>query len=113
MTEREIIKIAVSPKAKAAIESMCQRYGMSQVELASRLYLWLSEQDELIQTAVLGILPESVAPDIAAMVLRKLAGESGTPAGRSAKAARTSRRSVHVTTRLPDETPKRQDRKDE
>ncbi|QNN21197.1 hypothetical protein HED60_02550 [Planctomycetales bacterium ZRK34] len=116
MSERDIIKIAVTPQAKAAIEAVCRRYGMSQVEMASRLYTWFAQQDEVLQTAVLDILPRAVRPDVAELMLRRLAEETSGASGdsargmttseggngpRPAKAARTTRRSVHTTTKLP------------
>lgn len=73
MSQRQIIKIAVSPAAKQAIESVCDRYGMSQIEMASRLYTWFADQDEPTQAAVLDLLPKKLAPDIAHLVLEQLA----------------------------------------
>ena len=133
MPERDIIKIAVTPAAKSAIEAVCRRYGMSQVEMASRLYTWFAQQDEVLQTAVLDILPRAVRPDVAELMLQRLAGESeqgsggvirsssspspvtpGTPGSapttRPAKAARTTRRSIHTTTKLPDTNPSKSDK---
>ncbi len=97
MSERDIIKIAVTPAAKQVIETVGERYGMTQIELASRLYLWLAEQDEVVQASVLGILPESVAADVAKLVLARMA----EPATGRRKAAKTASKAVHVTTELP------------
>lgn len=106
MTERQIIKIAVSPKAKQAIEAMCERYGMSQIELAGRLYQWAAEQEEVVQAAILGILPDDVAPDIARLVLRRLAeGEADAPPLN--QAAKKARPSTHVTRKTPRRRPPR------
>jgi hypothetical protein len=105
--DREIIKIAVSPEAKQAIERVCARYGMTQIELASRLYTWLAGADEVTQAAVLGILPDTVASDIARLILQRMATEPrqdvSPAAGESAgaipltKAAKPARAPVHVT----------------
>jgi hypothetical protein len=103
MSERDIIKIAITPQAKRAIEAVCERYGMSQIELASRLYTWLADQDEVLQAAVLGILPDSVAPDVAEMVLQRMA-DSG---GRKLKAAKPAKKAIHITTELPGGKPRR------
>jgi hypothetical protein len=105
MSEREIIKIAVTSEAKAAIEAVGERYGMSQIELASRLYTWLAGQDEVVQAAVLGILPEAVAPDVARLVLERLAGggsaggagSGGSSAAPMRIAAKKAGKPVHVT----------------
>ncbi len=106
--DREIIKIAVTPEAKQAIERVCARYGMTQIELASRLYTWLAEADEVTQAAVLGILPDTVASDVARLVLQRMAAEgnqtqagpASTGAAPLAKAAKPARAPVHVTKAL-------------
>ncbi len=75
MSQRQIIKIAVTPEAKQAIEMVSDRYGMSQIEMASRLYNWFADQDEPVQAAVLDLLPRSMAPDIARLALEQLASK--------------------------------------
>lgn len=103
MSEREIIKIAVTPEAKAAIETAGERYGMSQIELASRAYTWFSEQDEVVQTAILGLLPDELAPDVARLALRRIAeSETVSVSGRKKKAAKPARKRVHVTPKPSD-----------
>lgn len=106
MTERQIIKIAVNSKAKQAIESMCERYGMSQIELASRLYQWAAEQEEVVQAAVLGILPDDVAPDVARLVLTRLA-EGDSASAPLKQAAKKARSSTHVTRKTSGRRPPR------
>ncbi|MEX2672218.1 MAG: hypothetical protein WD294_08930 [Phycisphaeraceae bacterium] len=110
MMERHIIKLAVTPKAKAAIESMCDRYGMSQIEMASRLYQWACTQDEVVQAAILGILPEDVAPDVAKLVLKRMAaGEEGAkPLKQAAKKAKAG---SHATSKLPGARPRGNEKK--
>ena len=93
MSERQIIKIAVTHEAKDAIEQVSDRYGMSQIELASRLYRWFGDQPEEIQATILDLLPHSVAPDVAKLVLQKLASQKPI----AAKRASTSTRSVPAT----------------
>jgi len=73
MSDRDIIKIAISPDSKQAIDDVCDRYGMSQIEMASRLYMWFADQDEVLQAAVLGILPKEVEVAVAKMVLERVA----------------------------------------
>ena len=93
MSERQIIKIAVTHEAKDAIEQVADRYGMSQIELASRLYRWFGDQDEAIQATILDLFPGSVAPDVARLVLKKMASQKPTVA-KAAKRAATSKRST-------------------
>ncbi len=97
MTDREIIKIAVTPQAKLRIEQTSERYGMSQIAMASRVYEWFAQQDEVIQATVLNLLPDAVAPEVAQLILNQLAGKAHErPARKAAKKAgkttRTTRR---------------------
>ena len=107
MSEREIIKIAVTPESKKVIDRLSQRYGMSQIELASRLYNWFGRQDEVLQAAILDLLPDSMAPDIVRLALERIDTEPDRERAAAAKAARPA---VHATTRLPG-PPKRRERK--
>jgi len=75
MVEREVIKLGVTPATKEVIESVSRRYGMSQIEMASRLFQWFAEQDETVQTAILGLIPASIAPDVARILLERMAEE--------------------------------------
>lgn len=104
MADRDVIKIAVEPAGKRAIDAACRRYGMSQIELASRVYRWFAEQDETVQAAILGILPASLAPDIAKLALERLIDDAAkaAPAKRAAKRAG---KNVHVTRRAPPADP--------
>ena len=98
MKEREIIKIAISTEAKIAIDQACDRYGMSQIEMASRFYMWFAEQDEVLQAAILGILPKTVEVDVANLILERIAdGQTSSFVPRPKK----SRRLVEGTTRTP------------
>jgi hypothetical protein len=90
MSERQIIKIAVTNDAKDAIEQVADRYGMSQIEMASRLYRWFAEQNEEIQATILDLLPRSVAPDVARLVLKKMAAQKPKAAKRAAASTRTT-----------------------
>lgn len=107
MSEREIIRVAITPQAKAAIDALSQRFGMSQIELASRIYNWFGTQDEVLQAAVLKLLPESMEPDILRLALQRLASDAA-PATPQSRAAKPARQAVHVTTKLPgSRTPRR------
>jgi len=89
MSDRDIIKIAISPKSKQAIDDTCDRYGMSQIELASRLYLWFAEQDEVLQAGILSILPTEFEADIARMTLENIASDK--PRSKSSRTKRARR----------------------
>jgi hypothetical protein len=48
---------------------------MTQKELVGRLITWFCQQDRVIQQVVLGQIPEEIAPDVAALVLERLASQ--------------------------------------
>lgn len=96
MPSRDIIKIAVEPDAKRSIDLAAQRYGMSQIELASRVYQWFAYQDEAVQVSILDLLPRGIRSDVARLLLERMADE--TP---SAKAAKRAGKTVHVNRRKP------------
>lgn len=97
MSDRDIIKIAISPDAKVAIDDVCDRYGMSQIEMASRLYMWFADQDEVVQAAILAILPKEVEVEVAKMVLERVAEGKTTEFAPRPKGSRRS----HGTKRIP------------
>lgn len=71
--QRVMLKAFVRPEAKRAVEDLITRTGMTQQELVSRVYEWFGSQDEIIQHTVLGLLPKDYAPEIAGLVMAKLA----------------------------------------
>lgn len=67
MAQRGQVRINLSPEGKTAVDAVCDRYGMSQQEVASRVYVWFADQDEMVQASILGVLPiglETAAADI-------------------------------------------------
>ena len=72
MAQREYLRIAVTPEAYTAVEKMCDQFGMTKQELASRMYMWLVDQDEIVQTSVLGLLPDSVEGPAAEIYMEKV-----------------------------------------
>ena len=72
---RVIMRIELFPEAKDRLTNMCERLGMTQVAAASRLMEWFAEQKDVVQGAILGHYPEEIRADVAAMILRRLAGE--------------------------------------
>jgi|GEM_PF-3173535 len=80
MDERNIIRIAIKPSAKEAIEKICGRFGMTQQEVASRLYEWLAEQPEAIQVIALKIAPSGFEGDILTAMLERHDSGMSSPA---------------------------------
>lgn len=50
-----------------------KRLGMSQREAGSRLFEWFNRQSPLIRQHILQPMPEEVAPDIARIILERMA----------------------------------------
>jgi hypothetical protein len=73
MEDARQIQVKVSAQAYTQIEHECERLGMTKVAMFSRLVAWFSAQDDVTRMAVLGMLPPSIAPDVAAAALRKIA----------------------------------------
>jgi hypothetical protein len=72
---RVIMRIELFPQAKDHLTDLCNRLGMTQVAATSRLVEWFCEQQDVVQAAVLGLYPEDIRADVAAMVLKRMAGE--------------------------------------
>ena len=77
MSPRIIVRIELTPNAKECVNEMCERRGMTQVALLSRLVEWFSKQPEILQVTALELLPPDIAPDIARLALKSLAGPKG------------------------------------
>lgn len=73
MSPRHIIRIELSPVAKNRLATLSDKHGMTQVAMMSRLVEWFSSQPEEIQAAVVGRYPSKIAPDIARMLLKRMA----------------------------------------
>lgn len=50
-----------------------KQLGMNQREAASRLFTWFNQQSPLIRQHILQPMPEEVAPDIARIILERMA----------------------------------------
>lgn len=73
--DRAVIKIVVSPAAKGVIERVAARFGMKEFAVASAIYEWFGEQDDIAQRAILGML-EGLEIDAAARFMERLAQRS-------------------------------------
>jgi hypothetical protein len=73
MAARIILRIELTPDAKLRLNELCDRMGMTQVALLSRLVEWFSGQSDMIQAAVLGHYPADIEADVAKLILKRLA----------------------------------------
>lgn len=74
MASRIIVRVELTPKAKDALNAACDRAGMTQVSMLSRLVEWYATQPDVIQAAVMGHYPVETQSDIAKLILKRMAG---------------------------------------
>jgi hypothetical protein len=75
MPSRIIIRIELTPGAKSRLKGICEKTGMTQVAVLSRMVEWFAGQSEVIQAAVLGHYPAEVQAEVAKLILRRMASE--------------------------------------
>lgn len=79
--QRQNLNIELADGSKEQLESIRSWNGMTQKELVGRLITWFCTQDRVIQQVILGQIPDEIAPDVAALVLERLAAQrDGAPA---------------------------------
>jgi hypothetical protein len=76
---KRVIKISVTPSAKTIIEGFAEKHGMKEIQVASRIYEWFTQQDDVLRKGVLGLLPEGYEPDVAKLALERLAADGKKP----------------------------------
>lgn len=72
MSRRFIMRIELTGPAKAKLETLSDKHGMTQVAMMSRLVEWFASQSELIQGAVMGHYPPEIEADVAKLVLKRM-----------------------------------------
>ena len=75
MAKRFIMRIELTGSAKQKLATLSDRHGMTQVAMMSRVVEWFAAQGELIQSACLGRYPSEIEPDVAKLILKRMAGE--------------------------------------
>jgi len=73
--KRAIMRIQLDGAAKADLDKICEKRGMTQIALMSRLVSWFVHQDEVIQTAVMSTLSDSSMNQLAKQMLKRFASE--------------------------------------
>jgi hypothetical protein len=90
--KRAIIRLQLESSAKQGLDDLCERRGMTQIAVMSRLVRWLVAQDEVVQASVLGLLSEQTLGDLSQALLKRLAaGAGGSAAGGPAAGTRSGR----------------------
>lgn len=58
MAKQTIVRLQLDPPAKLVLDKLCDRRGMTQLAVMSRLVTWFGRQDQVIQASVLGLLSD-------------------------------------------------------
>jgi hypothetical protein len=72
---RVIMRIELTPPAKSGLAKLCEQLGLTQVATTSRIIEWFSEQNDVVQSTVLGLYPEDLRADVPTMILKQMAGD--------------------------------------
>jgi hypothetical protein len=67
-------RVELTLGAKERLEGCCNRVGMKQFAALSRMSEWFSEQNEMVQAAVMGLYPAEIRAEFAALILERMAG---------------------------------------
>jgi hypothetical protein len=75
MPKRFIMRIELTGPAKQKLGTLSDHHGMTQVAMMSRVIEWFAGQGEMIQAACLGRYPSEVEPEVAMLILKRMAGK--------------------------------------
>jgi hypothetical protein len=75
-SQRAIMRIQLDASAKAELEKLCSKRGMTQIAVMSRLVGWFVRQDDLIQTAVMSTLSDAAIGQLAKQMLKKMSADA-------------------------------------
>jgi hypothetical protein len=73
--QRAIMRIQLDADAKQELDRLCDKRGMTQIAVMSRLVGWFVKQDDVIQTAVMASLSEPTLGKLARQVLKRMASQ--------------------------------------
>ena len=82
---RQNINIELGEGNKQRLEELRAWNGMTQKEMVSRVVNWFCSQDRVIQQIVLGQIPDEIAPDVASVLLKRMAEREGGPRRRGSR----------------------------
>ncbi len=82
MAKQAIIRLQLDLPAKQQLDKLCERRGMTQIAVLSRLVKWFGKQDEVVQASVLSLLSDDMLGSLSKVLI-----EQG-PAGNKTQAAK-------------------------
>lgn len=71
--QRFTMRVQLDAEARDALVTLCERTGMTQIAVMSRVLTWFAKQNEVIQARVLGGLSEETVADLAQQLLKRMA----------------------------------------
>ena len=74
-SQRAIMRIQLDADAKEELDRLCDKRGMTQIAVMSRLVGWFVKQDDVIQTAVMASLSEPTLGRLAKQLLKRIASQ--------------------------------------
>jgi hypothetical protein len=75
--KRAVIRLEMELSVKQALDDLCERRGMTQISVVSRLVHWMLRQDEVVQASVMSLLSEEVVGELSHILLKRLATAGG------------------------------------
>ncbi|MDB5295721.1 MAG: hypothetical protein JWO31_1704 [Phycisphaerales bacterium] len=72
MAKRAVIRLQLDVAAKQQLDKLCDRRGMTQIAVLSRLVKWFGRQDEVVQASVLNLLSDDALGDLANVLIDRL-----------------------------------------
>lgn len=73
--KRAVIRLQLDVSAKMALDKLCERRGMTQIAVLSRMVKWFVTQDEVVQAAILGLLSTPALGELSEILLKQLAAK--------------------------------------
>lgn len=70
---RKIIRIELTEQGAEAFGAIYRKRGMLQLTVIDRLTAWVDAQPESVQAAILDMYPGEIAPDVARVMLERMA----------------------------------------
>jgi hypothetical protein len=71
MAEPQVTRVQLNADAKRSLDFLCERRGMTQITVMSRLVQWFIVQDLIVQTAVMDTLQGDALSALLKQTLRK------------------------------------------
>jgi hypothetical protein len=74
--ERSVNSVQINDEAMMAVEKVIATYGVriTKKDVVECVVIWLSQQSDVVQGSILGLLPPSQRVDIARRELERMAG---------------------------------------